>query len=170
MLFYHCSKTFTNAVLSLMVNLIIFRLVFCVLFKSGFIAVGIGSKITGGFLFAFRSTCKGCLQHLLSRVRSGNLFSASLCTCENACNPSPSSTMTRDFCVVLVYSNEQASIWSSKGRSESDNGRNQTAAFFSSQQLQFARLRWICRDWWHQACPPLHTRKRDVTCLNQRTT
>ena len=43
---------------------------------------------------------------------------------------SPSSTMTRDFCVGSVYSDEQASIWPSWARSDSDDGRNQTAGFF----------------------------------------
>ena len=37
--------------------------------------------------------------------------------------------MTRDFCVVLVYSNEQDSIWPSEARSDSDNGRIETNNF-----------------------------------------
>ena len=40
--------------------------------------------------------------------------------------------MTRDFCVVLVYSKEQTSIWPSMARSDSDNGRTETAGFFFS--------------------------------------
>ena len=39
-----------------------------------------------------------------------------------------SSTTTRDFCVALVYSNEQASICPSQARSDSDNGRNDGCA------------------------------------------
>ena len=45
-------------------------------------------------------------------------------------NAPPSSTMTRDFCVGFVHSNEQASNWHSWARSDSDNGRNETAGFF----------------------------------------
>ena len=37
-------------------------------------------------------------------------------------------------------------------------------AFFP-QQIQIARLRWRFRDRWHQTCPPLHTRKREVLRL-----
>ena len=70
--------------------------------------------------------------------------------------------MTRDFCVRLVYSDQQASIWPSWARSDSENGRNQTVGIFL-EQLQFAGLRWSCRDWWHQTCAPFHTRKRVVT-------
>ena len=62
----------------------------------------------------------------------------------------------------FVYSKEQASIWPSWARSDSDSRRNQTAGFFS-QQLQSAWLAWSCRDWWHQTCPPFNTRKEDVT-------
>ena len=76
------------------------------------------------------------LQHVLSRKRSENLWSASLRVFEITCSTRSSSLMTRDFCVGLVYSDEQASIWSFCARSDSDNGRNQTATFFP-QQLQF---------------------------------
>ena len=38
-----------------------------------------------------------CLQHVLSRVRSGNLLSAALRACEIACNAPPSSTMKGFF-------------------------------------------------------------------------
>ena len=60
------------------------------------------------FCLRFDQHAKECLQHLLSRVRSGNLLSASLRACEIACNAPPSSVMTRDFCVGLVYLDEQA--------------------------------------------------------------
>ena len=100
-------------------------------FENCFITVWIVSNIT---VFCLREsdTVIDCLQHVLSRVRSGNLLSASLCACEIACNAPPYSTMTRDFCIVLVYSSEQTSIWPSWARSDSDNGRNETEGFFSA--------------------------------------
>ena len=41
--------------------------------------------------------------------------------------------------------------------------------FFFAQQLQFAWLCSSCRDWWHQTCPPFHTRKRDVPASSNST-
>ena len=40
------------------------------------------------------------------------------CACEIACNAPPSSATTTDFCVGLVHSDEQASLWPSEARSE----------------------------------------------------
>ena len=52
------------------------------------------------------------------------------------------STMARDSCVGLVCSNEQASIWPSKGRSDSDQWQKSNCGlFFFLQQLQCAWLR-----------------------------
>ena len=122
---------FENTVLLLLVNYVIFGLLFCILFKYCFITAGMVSKITVFCLREFEPVID-YLQHVLSRVRSGNLSSASLRACEIACNAPPCSTMTRDFCAVVVYSNEQASTWSSQARSNCDTGRMKLRAFFFS--------------------------------------
>ena len=107
------------------------------------------------FLFAFRSTCKG-----LSATFAVESLKRQSSFCIIAC--------VRDcvhdtrLCVGLDHSDEQASISPSWARPDSDNGRNQTAVL-SSQQIQFLWLRWSCRDWWHQTCPPFQPRKRHVT-------
>ena len=80
----------------LLVNLVIFGLLFCILFKYCFTTVRTGSKITVFCLREFGLVID-CLRHVLSRVRSGNLFSASLRACEIACSAPPSSAMAQTF-------------------------------------------------------------------------
>ena len=76
-------------------------------------------------------------------------MSASLRECDIACN-APSSTMTRDFCVGLYYSDEQASLCP-PGPGQTPTGQKSNCGIVP-QQLQFAWLCWSCHDWWHQTC------------------
>ena len=73
------------------INYVIFGLLLCILFKYCFITAGMVSKITVFCLREFEPVID-YLQHVLSRVRSGNLSSASLRACEMACNAPPCST------------------------------------------------------------------------------
>ena len=54
------------------------------------------------------------------------------------------------FCVGLVYLDEQASIWPSKTRSDSENGKKQTGAFFAATTsicvVALELLRLVARD------------------------
>ena len=83
---------FENTVLLRLVNFVIHQFKYC------FITVGIGSK---NIFFV-------CVLINMQRI-----VCITLHACEIACNAPPSSTMARDFCVGLVYSDQQASIWPS---------------------------------------------------------
>ena len=67
-----------------------------------------------------KSTCLNTVQILFYYCWDSSKISvfcfSKMRACEIACTASPSSTMTRDFCVGLVHSNEQASIWPSQAR------------------------------------------------------
>ena len=141
-----------------MVNFVFFGLLFFRLFKHCFITVG--SKNTVSFCLRFfnmqRIVC-----NMYCREFEAVIYCLPLRACEIACTAPPFSTMTRDFCVGCVYSDEQASIWPSQTRSDPDNGRNQTAGFVVCRNN--FNFRGCCGDWWHETCPQLHTRKRHVT-------
>ena len=109
-LLYCCSKILTDILLLLLVNCVIFGFLFC--------------------------TVQIQFHHCWDRVENYCFFEVSInmqnvvCNmyCREfeaaACNAPPSSTMTRDFAL---------------DQSDSDNGRNQAAAFFP-QQHQFSLL------------------------------
>ena len=129
-LFGNVQKT----VLLLLVNFVFFGLLFCIVFKYCLLPVGIGSKITVFFCLRDFEPVIDCLQHVLSRVRSGNLLSAALRACEIACNAPPSSTMKGFF-----FPNNNFNLRGCAGVAATGGTR------------------------WHETYPQLHSRKRHFT-------
>ena len=108
------------------------------------------------FCLRFDQRAKDYLKHLFSRFRSGNLFSARLRAKLHL--PPWHETFALDL------SARMNKLQSGPLKYGQILTMAEIKFWLLPRQLQFAWLRWSCRDQWHQTCPPFHTWvKRNVT-------